>query len=92
MHTFTVTLTDAELKALEYSAFSAQEWIDKSVHEYCRVIMEQIFQMEVQRMLADPTVKEIPADREAVVLAANIKSGAERDAAISAAALQNDTL
>lgn len=89
MHTFTVTLTDAELKALEYSAFSAQEWIDKSVHEYCRVIMEQIFQMEVQRMLADPNVKEIPADREAVVLAANIKSGAQRDAEVSASILES---
>ena len=80
MNTFTVTLTDAELKALEYVALSAQEWIDNAVHERCRLAMEEIFQMEVQRMLADPNTKEIPADREIVVLAANIKSGAERNA------------
>jgi hypothetical protein len=42
--------------------------------------MEEIFQTEVQRMLADPNTTEIPADREAVVLAANIKTAAERQA------------
>jgi hypothetical protein len=41
--------------------------------------MEEIFQMEVQRMLADPTITEIPADREAVVLAADIQSAEERN-------------
>lgn len=80
MNIFTVTLTDAELKALAYVVFDPQEWIDTAVHERCRVAMDEIFQTEVQRMLTDPSIKEIPADKEAVVLAANIKSGAERTA------------
>ena len=46
--------------------------------------MEEIFQAEVARMLADPSVTEIPADREAVVLAADVLSAAERQASISA--------
>ena len=81
---FTVILSDAELKALQYVAYSAQEWIDNAVHERCRIAMEEIFDMEAQRMLNDPTISEIPADREAVVLAADIKSAAQRNAEMSA--------
>jgi hypothetical protein len=78
MNTFTVTLTDAELKALAYIAYSPQDWIDNVVHERCRIAMEEIFTAEVARMVADPTTTSIPANREQVVLNANITSAAER--------------
>lgn len=87
MHQITVTLTDAQFKALAHIALSPQEWADNVVHERCRLAMEEIFQMEVQRMLADPSITEIPADREAVVLSANILSAAERHAAAEESAL-----
>jgi hypothetical protein len=76
----TITLTEAETKALSYVAFDPQEWAENAVKERARIAMDEIFQSETQRMLADPDVKSIPADREAVVLAADIKSAAERQA------------
>lgn len=79
---YTITLTDAENKALAYVAVDPQDWIDNAVKERCRLAMEEIFQAEVQRMLSDPTITEIPADRDAVVLAANIQSAAEKQAEI----------
>ena len=75
-----ITLTEAEAKALAYVAYDPQEWADNAVHERARIAMDEIFQIEVQRMLADPNTTEIPADREAVVLAAEILSAAERQA------------
>jgi hypothetical protein len=78
MNTFTVTLTDAELKALAFIAYSPQDWINNVVHERCRIAMEEIFTTEVARMVADPTTTSIPANREQVVLNANITSAAER--------------
>jgi hypothetical protein len=75
----TVTLTEAEAKALAYAAVSPQEWVDNAVHERCRIAMEEIFQIEVARMLADPNITEIPADREAVVLASTLPSAAEKN-------------
>jgi len=36
MATYTVTLTDAEDKALRYVAFDPQDWIDNAVHNRCR--------------------------------------------------------
>ena len=75
-----IMLTEAEAKALAYVAYSPQEWAENAVHERARIAMDEIFQIEVQRMLSDPNTTEIPADREAVVLAADIKTAAERQA------------
>jgi hypothetical protein len=76
---YIITLTEAENKALAYVAADPSEWIQNAASERARIAMEEIFQMEVARMLQDPTITEIPADREAVVLAADIKSAAERN-------------
>ena len=81
---YTITLTDAQHKALAYVAADPKEWIQNAASERARVAMEEIFQMEVQRMLNDPNIKEIPADREAVVMAADIQSAAERNTNIIA--------
>ena len=78
MNTFTLALTDAQLKALAYVAVDPQDWIENAVHERCRLAMEEIFTTEVTRMISDPSITEIPADREAVVLAADIKSAAQK--------------
>jgi hypothetical protein len=81
MNTFAVTLTDAELKALAWTSADPQEWIDNAVHNRCRIAMDEIYQMEVERMTADPNITSIPADKEQVILAADILSAAERNAA-----------
>lgn len=75
----TITLTEAEAKALAYVAYDPQEWAVNAVKSRAQIAMDEIFQLEVQRMLNDPTTTEIPADKEAVVLAANIQSAAERE-------------
>lgn len=75
---YIINLTEAQNKALAYVALDPQEWIQNAASERARVAMEEIFQAEVERMLEDPNITEIPADREAVILAANIKSAAER--------------
>lgn len=75
---YTVKLTEAQNKALAYVATDPAEWIQNAASERARIAMEEIFQAEVQRMLADPNITEIPADREIIVLAADIKSAAER--------------
>ena len=76
---YTITLTEAENKALSYVAVDPADWIQNAASERARLAMEEIFQKEVQRMLQDPSIKEIPADRDVVVLAADIKSAAERN-------------
>lgn len=75
MPQYTVTLTEAEDKALKVVALSAQDWIDNVVHERCRVSMEEIIAKEVQRKLA--AGESITGTKDDIVLAAPIKTQAE---------------
>lgn len=78
MKTYTITLTDAEDKALGFVAFSQQDWIDNAVHERCRIAIEEIVAAEVQRKLANN--ESITGTKDDIVMAADIKSAAERQA------------
>jgi hypothetical protein len=80
MTTYTIELTDAETKAMEYVAFSVQDWADNALQNRARIAMDEIYDAEVARMTEDPTITSIPADKEAVVLAADIKSAVVRQA------------
>ena len=78
MTTYTITLSDAENKALGFVAVSQQEWIDNVVHERCRIAIEQIVALEVERITS--IGGNISGTKEDIVIAAPIKSAAERHA------------
>ena len=78
MATYTITLSDAEDKALGVVAFSQNDWIQNAVKERCRIAIEEIVMAEVQRKLAAGEV--ISGSKEDIVNAANIESAAERQA------------
>ena len=82
---YTVSISDAEKKALEYIALSVQDWIDNAVDNRARIAIDEIYNAEVARMTADPDITSIPADKDVVVLAADIKSAATRQAEAEAA-------
>ena len=82
--TYTVSITDAEKKALEYIAVSVQDWIDNAVDNRARIAIDEIYNLEVARMTADPDIATIPADKDQVVLDADIKSAATRAAEAAA--------
>ena len=86
MTTYTISLTDAETKAMEYVAFSVQDWADNALKNRARQAIDEIYNSEVARMTADPAITSIPADKNAVVLAADIKSAAVRNAEAEAEA------
>ena len=84
MTIYTIELTNAEVKAMEYVAFSVQDWADNALKNRARIAMDEIYTAEVARMTADPTITSIPADKEAVVLAADIESAADRETRLAA--------
>jgi len=77
MAKYTVELSDAEVKAMGVIAYSVQDWIDNAVHNRARLAVDEIYNSEVERMNADPNIDSIPADKDAVVIAADIKSAKE---------------
>ena len=76
--TFTVEWTDAEVKAMECISYSVQDWIDNAAKERARIEMDDIYNIEVARMTADPSITSIPADKNQVVLDADIKTAKQK--------------
>ena len=83
--TYSVTLTDAQDKALSVIALDQQEWINNAVHDRCRIAIDEIVNAEVQRLL--DAGQPITGTRDDIVVAAPIKSAAVRQEEDSAARL-----
>ena len=65
MATYTIILTEAEDKALSHAALSQDNWIQNAVHERCRVAIEEIVALTVQKCLDTNTA--IPGSKDAMV-------------------------
>jgi hypothetical protein len=76
--TYTVELNEAQQKAMEYVAYDPAEWVSNVVYNRARMAIDEIYKAEVERMTNDPNITAIPADKNAVVLAAEIKSAKEQ--------------
>lgn len=81
---FTITLTDAENKALGVVARNQNDWIQNAVHERCRIAIDEIVAAEVQRKLT--AGEPITGTKDDIVMAAQIESAAERQARFEAEA------
>jgi len=82
MTTYTITLSDAEDKALGVVAYSQDDWIQNAVKERCRIAIEEIVAAEVQRKLA--AGESITGSKDDIVMAAPVESAAERQARMEA--------
>ena len=80
--TYTITLSDAQDKALSVVAVDQQEWIENAVYERCRLAIEEIVNAEVQRKLASG--ESITGSKEDIVMAADIETAAERNERLAA--------
>lgn len=89
MATYTITLSDAEDKALGYVAFSQQNWIDNAVHERCRIAIDEIVNAEVQRKLT--AGEPISGSKEDIVMAADIETAAEQNERLAAEAAARES-
>jgi hypothetical protein len=78
MAQYTITLTDAEDKALKYVAFDSEEWINHVVKDRCRQAIDEIVSIEVKNKL--DAGQPITGTRDEIVLASTLKSAAERNA------------
>lgn len=64
----TINLTPVQFKALSCACSNVQEWVDNAATARAMVAYEEIVAKEVTRMLADPNIKSIPADKDGIVM------------------------
>jgi hypothetical protein len=65
MTTYTITISTAEELALGYVSLSQQDWIENAVHERCRIAIDEIVAITVQKCLDTNT--PIPGSKDAIV-------------------------
>ena len=68
MASYTITLTDAEDKAMQWCAYSVQDWANNALKNRARIAIDELYESEVARMTADPDIETIPADKNKVVI------------------------
>ena len=68
MTIYTTTLTAAEDAALSHIALSQQDWIDNAVHERCRIAIEEIVALTVEKCLETET--QLPGTKDDIVMLA----------------------
>lgn len=78
MAQYTVTLNDAQEKALRWVAADPQDWIENFVFARCQSAIDEIVNNEVQRKLS--AGETISGTKEEIVMASDIKSAEERNA------------
>ena len=85
---YTVTLTEAETKAMEYIAADVQDWIDNAAHNRARIAIDEICDLYVKHKL-DNNEAITATNKSDMVLAAYeeglVKTAAERNEEASAA-------
>jgi hypothetical protein len=74
--TYTIILSDAEDRALNYVSISSEEWIQNAIHSRCRIAIDEMVKDEIERKFA--LGEEISGSKEEVVLQSPLKSAAER--------------
>jgi hypothetical protein len=84
MPDITVTLTDTELKGLEYCAMSVQDWADNALTNRARIANDEIISMYTNRALDEGVA--IPATRELIVADAFTRGWAKTAAQVNAEA------
>jgi hypothetical protein len=79
---YTVTLTEAENKAMEYAAADVQDWVDNAVHNRARIAIDEICKIYTEHKLSNNEAITV-VGKDAMVLAAFeeglVKTGAQRN-------------
>ena len=71
MSSITIELTDVQFKALSCACSNVQEWVDNAATARALVAYDEIVAKEVARMMADPTIQNIPANKDEIVMNAS---------------------
>ena len=71
---FTVECSEVEHKALQHCMSNVQQWLQLTITGRAGVAIDDLVKSEMTRMLSDPSVTSIPADRNAIVMNAPLIS------------------
>lgn len=71
-------LTDKEAEVLAHIAMDPLDFIENIVEWQARIAAEEIIAAEIDTMLADPNISEIPSSKKEILASARVIPAAER--------------
>jgi hypothetical protein len=74
----TISITDVQKRALEHVMYDIKDWVQEAVEFRARVATEELLQEETQRLIKDPNVTTIPANKDEIILNSPIETAKER--------------
>ena len=74
---YTVQISDADYRALCFVTENPNAYVDEHVTEYIRQMKEDLIKAIIKQEMAKPGVRSIPADKEALLTSAKVKSCAQ---------------
>ncbi len=84
MTTYTITYTETQDKAMQYSAASVDDWIQNAAHERARIAIDEIVQIAVAKFLENG--ESIPGSKDDIISIAFarewVKTAAQRNAEV----------
>jgi hypothetical protein len=78
MSQITFELTDLQATVLAHIALDPMDYIANIVEWQANLATDEIVEMEIQRMIADPNTTSIPSDRNQIVENAVLVPASER--------------
>ena len=59
-----VTVTDTQVKCLEYAAYSVQDWCDNAIHNRARIAQEEIIAKLIEHCNANSIALAVGVDKQ----------------------------
>jgi hypothetical protein len=78
MSQITFELTDLQATVLEHIAMDPLDYIGNIIEWQANLATDEVVEMEIQRMIADPNTATIPSDRNEILANAVLVPAAER--------------
>ena len=67
MRNIVFDITDNEQKVLAHYCFDPQDWIENAVNHLIETAKQNIYDAELERIIADPDVQTMVTDRNEIV-------------------------
>lgn len=73
-----VIINDVQKRALEHVMYDIQEWLQNAIDVRAEAAIEELLKLETDRLISDPTINSIPANRDEIILNSPIETAKAR--------------
>jgi len=74
----TVIINDVQKRALEHTMYDIQDWLQNAIDVRSESAIEELLKVETERLINDPYIQSIPANKNEIILNSPIETAKAR--------------